>query len=88
LTDLVSSGRNKNEEENSFVHEYELKGLAFRAERFVLLDSILANSLVTIFMCSHFLFFAYKSICELLLLLFDLLIFWFITLCTLAAIKA
>ncbi|KAK3120121.1 hypothetical protein QOZ80_9AG0682020 [Eleusine coracana subsp. coracana] len=33
LTDLVSSGRNKNEEENSFVHEYELKGLAFRAER-------------------------------------------------------
>jgi len=35
LTDLVSSGRNKNEEENSFIHEYELKGLAFRAERFV-----------------------------------------------------
>lgn len=33
LTDLVSSGRNKNEEENSFIHEYELKGLAFRAER-------------------------------------------------------
>ncbi|XP_062182646.1 uncharacterized protein LOC133886813 isoform X2 [Phragmites australis] len=33
LTDLVNSGRNKNEEENSFVHEYELKGLAFRAER-------------------------------------------------------
>ncbi|KAM0879607.1 hypothetical protein ACQ4PT_034127 [Festuca glaucescens] len=33
LTDLVSSGRDKNEEENSFVHEYELKGLAFRAER-------------------------------------------------------
>jgi hypothetical protein len=37
LTDLVSSGRNKNEEENSFIHEYELKGLAFRAERFVIL---------------------------------------------------
>jgi hypothetical protein len=35
LTDLVSSGRDKNEEENSFVHEYELKGLAFRAERSV-----------------------------------------------------
>ncbi|WVZ60135.1 hypothetical protein U9M48_010193 [Paspalum notatum var. saurae] len=33
LTDLVSSGRNKNEEENSFIHEYELKGLFFRAER-------------------------------------------------------
>ncbi|TVU25631.1 hypothetical protein EJB05_28134 [Eragrostis curvula] len=33
LTDLVDSGRNKNEEENSFVHEYELKGVAFRAER-------------------------------------------------------
>ncbi|CAM0950248.1 unnamed protein product [Alopecurus aequalis] len=33
LTDLVSSGRDKNEEENSFVHEYELKGLAFRSER-------------------------------------------------------
>ncbi|CAN6166737.1 unnamed protein product [Urochloa humidicola] len=33
LTDLVSSGRNKNEEENSFIHEYELKGLGFRAER-------------------------------------------------------
>lgn len=33
LTDLVSSGRDKNEEENTFVHEYELKGLAFRAER-------------------------------------------------------
>ncbi|KAM3273705.1 hypothetical protein ACQJBY_043100 [Aegilops geniculata] len=33
LTDLVSSGRDKNEEENAFVHEYELKDLAFRAER-------------------------------------------------------
>ncbi|XP_025814836.1 signal recognition particle subunit SRP68-like [Panicum hallii] len=27
------SGRNKNEEEKSFIHEYELKGLAFRAAR-------------------------------------------------------
>jgi signal recognition particle subunit SRP68 len=35
LTDLVISGRDKNEEENSFVHEYALKGLAFRAERSV-----------------------------------------------------
>nr|CAB3481003.1 unnamed protein product [Digitaria exilis] len=33
LTDLVSSGRNKNEEENSFIHDYEIKGMAFRAER-------------------------------------------------------
>ncbi|KAE8795854.1 signal recognition particle subunit SRP68 [Hordeum vulgare] len=33
LTDLVSSGRDKNEEENAFLHEYELKDLAFRAER-------------------------------------------------------
>jgi hypothetical protein len=27
----------KNEEENSFIHEFELKGLAFRAARFVIL---------------------------------------------------
>lgn len=33
LTDLVSSGRDKNKEENTFLQEYELKGLAFRAER-------------------------------------------------------
>jgi hypothetical protein len=62
LTDLVDSGRNKNEEENSFIHEYELKGLAFRAERFVTSDSSLAHSLVTIFLCIHCLFFAYKYI--------------------------
>jgi hypothetical protein len=50
LTDLVSSGRNKNEEENSFIHEYELKGLAFRAERFVTLYPSLAYSLTTSFL--------------------------------------
>ncbi|KAF0900191.1 hypothetical protein E2562_027550 [Oryza meyeriana var. granulata] len=33
LTDLISSGRDKNEEENTFIQEYELKCLAFRAER-------------------------------------------------------
>ncbi|KAG8089761.1 hypothetical protein GUJ93_ZPchr0011g28225 [Zizania palustris] len=33
LTDLISSGRNKNEEENAFIHEYEMKNLAFQAER-------------------------------------------------------
>uniref|UniRef100_A0A0E0E3J0 Signal recognition particle subunit SRP68 n=1 Tax=Oryza meridionalis TaxID=40149 RepID=A0A0E0E3J0_9ORYZ len=33
LTDLISSGRDKNKEENTFIQEYELKSLAFRAER-------------------------------------------------------
>lgn len=33
LYDLVSSQRNMNSEEDSFAKEYELKGLAFRAER-------------------------------------------------------
>lgn len=36
LTDLVSSGRERKEEEIAFAKEYELKSSVYRAERFSL----------------------------------------------------
>ena len=44
LSDLVSSGRDKNPEEVSFSEECACKSLAFRAERFTSLEQLSLQS--------------------------------------------